>query len=187
MLVCGTGRRGYVSLRKGMLLRAWAAVFSAVFFFPLPGDAQQTGTDTAIANGVAYLRSSQNPDGSWGGTPTSLTTIFQTTATTARTFQLLGLTDTSLTTALNFLSAQTPTTVDDLAHQLEVLAGSGTNVSGVVAALTGAQQTDGGWGIDLEKTFPSEVVDNTTTNPATILATFPQHGPVTWRMHASSL
>ncbi|MBI3358204.1 MAG: hypothetical protein HY037_01235, partial [Nitrospirae bacterium] len=67
----------------------------------------------SIDNGLSYLRTTQNPDGSWGGTSTSLNTILQTTATAGRTFQILGVTDATLTNALNFLSAQTPNTVDD--------------------------------------------------------------------------
>lgn len=119
------------------------------------GNAQQASIDS----GFAYLRSTQNPDGSWGGTATSLNTVLQTTATTARTLPLLGVTDTSLTHALSFLSAQTPNTVNDLAQQLEVLAVSGTDVTTLVASVKSAQRADGGWGIDLEKTFLSEVVD----------------------------
>lgn len=120
---------------------------------------QVNAQQVAIDDGVAYLRSAQSPDGSWGGTATSLKPVLQTTTSTARTLQLLGVTDNSLTNALGFLSAQTPDTVDDLARQLEVLAESGTDVSGLVASINSAQQADGGWGIDLGMLFPSEVVD----------------------------
>ncbi len=83
--------------------------------------AQQANIDA----GVAYLRATQNPDGSWGGTETSLNTVLQTTATTARTFQLLGISDTTLSNALTFLSSQSTSALDDMAHQIEVLVGSG--------------------------------------------------------------
>ena len=114
---------------------------------------------TSIDNGVSYLRTTQSSDGSWGGTETSLNTILQTTATTARTLQILGMTDTVLTSALNFLATQTPNTVDDLSQRLEVLAVSGADVSSLIPSIKSAQQGDGGWGIDLEKSFLSEVVD----------------------------
>ena len=65
---------------------------------------QVNAQQVAIDSGVAYLRSTQNPDGSWGGTATSLNTVLQSTATTARTLQLLGVSDTTLTDALGFLS-----------------------------------------------------------------------------------
>ncbi len=108
---------------------------------------------------IAYLRSTQNSDGSWGGTETSLNTTFQTTATTARTFQLLEISDATLNNALTFLSAQSPDTVDDLSHQIEVLASSGGDVSSLVVFLKAAQQEDGGWGLDLQKTFVSDMTD----------------------------
>ena len=58
----------------------------------------------SIDSGLSYLQSTQSPDGSWAGTPTSLNTVLQSTATTARTLQLLGVSDTTLTDALGFLS-----------------------------------------------------------------------------------
>ena len=112
-----------------------------------------------IDNGLSYLRTTQNADGSWGGTETSLNTVLQTTATTARTLQLLGTTDTSLTNSISFLTAQTPNTVDDLSQQVEALAASGVDVSTLAASIKTAQQADGGWGLDLEKNFTSAVVD----------------------------
>ncbi len=114
---------------------------------------------TSIDNGLFYLYSNQSSDGSWGGSATSLNSVFQTTATTAKTLQLMGVTDISLTNAIGYLSAQTTDNVDDLSHQLEVLAGSGTDVTSIIASIKSAQQTDGGWGIDLEKSFPSDIVD----------------------------
>ncbi|MFQ5814371.1 MAG: prenyltransferase/squalene oxidase repeat-containing protein, partial [Anaerolineae bacterium] len=134
---------------------AATAMAAALALTASPASAQQA----AIDSGLGYLRSTQNADGSWGGTPTSLNTVLQTTATAARTLQLLGLTEPSLTTALGFLTAQTPDTVDGLAHQGEVLAASGVDVTALVASIKSAQQGDGGWGIDLEQAFPSAVVD----------------------------
>ncbi|MFQ5745115.1 MAG: hypothetical protein ACE5HV_16260, partial [Acidobacteriota bacterium] len=69
------------------------------------------------------------------------------------------MTDSSLSNALSFLSAQAPNTVEDLAQQVEVLAASGADVTTLVASLKAAQRGDGGWGIDLEQAFPSAVVD----------------------------
>ncbi len=119
----------------------------------------QTANQSNIDAGITYLRSTQNPDGSWGGTATSLNTTFQTTATTARTFQLLEISDATLNNALNFLSAQSPDTVDGLFHQIEVLSAAGGDVSSWVASIKLAQQEDGGWGLDLQKIFVSDVVD----------------------------
>ncbi len=120
-----------------------------------PAHAQQPSID----NSLFYLYSTQNQDGSWGGATTSLNSVFQTTATTARTLQILGITDISLTNAINYLSPQTSNNVDDMAKQLEVLFASVTDVTSLITSIKSVQQTDGGWGIDLEKSFPSDIVD----------------------------
>jgi len=137
-------------------------IFSTVLCFTLNFgifSTQVYAQQSAIDNGLSYLQSTQSTDGSWGGTPTSLNTIHQSTSTTARTLQNLGITDTTLTNALSFLSSQSPNTVDDLAEQLEALAASGADVSVQVASLKAAQQADGGWGLDLDLTFKSEIID----------------------------
>ncbi|MBN4054459.1 terpene cyclase/mutase family protein [Nitrospira defluvii] len=137
-------------------IKIWILFY--ILAFSLPSSfafAQQA----AIDNGLTYLQSTQSTDGSWGGTPTSLNTIHQTTTTTARTLQILDIIDTTLTSALIFLSSQTPNTVDDLAQQLEVRAASGADVTAQVATIKAAQQANGGWGPDSEGIFKSEVID----------------------------
>ncbi|MBI5746888.1 MAG: terpene cyclase/mutase family protein [Nitrospirae bacterium] len=115
---------------------------------------------TSIDNGLFYLYSNQNQDGSWGGTATSLNIPLQTTATTAKTLQLMGVTDISLNNALGFLSAQTPNSVDDLSLKIETLTPTGAaDVTTLVSSIKSAQQTDGGFGIDLEKEYTSDTID----------------------------
>jgi Prenyltransferase and squalene oxidase repeat len=113
----------------------------------------------AIDQGLSYLRAAQAADGSWGGTPTSLNGVVSTTAVVARTFQLLGVSDATLANALPFIAGQTAATVEELGLQAEVLAVSGTDVAALVASLRAAQRGDGGWGLDVDKTFPSEAAD----------------------------
>ncbi len=120
-----------------------------------PVNAQQATIDS----GLTYLQSTQLIEGNWSETATSLNSPFQTTTAAARTFQLVSPTNPALTSAITFLSTQPPNTVDDLAQQLEVLAVSGASVTNLVTTVKAAQRTDGGWGIDLNGTFQSEVID----------------------------
>jgi hypothetical protein len=112
-----------------------------------------------LDRGLPYLRSTQASDGSWGGVPASLATPLQSTATAARTLQMLGLNDATLASALSFLVAQSLTTVEELALQTEVLAAAGLDVSALVARLKSARRRDGGWGLDLDRVFGSQATD----------------------------
>jgi subtilase family serine protease len=59
---------------------------------------------------------------------------------------------------VSYLGAQATDSVDTLSSQLDVLAAAGNGVTNLVATLKTAQQPGGGWGLDLEQTFPNEVV-----------------------------
>jgi len=129
--------------------------FICYFVHVTPINAQQV----AIDNGINYLKTTQSIDGTWGGTSPSLNTILQTTSTAARTFQILNITDPTLTNAINFLLAQAPNTTDDLAQQIEVLTASGADLSTQITTLKAVQQADGGWGLALDLSFTSETID----------------------------
>lgn len=116
--------------------------------------------EAAVTGGVAYLESAQTIDGSWPATTTpSLNSAIPTTGAATRTLQVVRPTSTAIASGQAFLGAQPTDSVDTIAIQLDVLAGAGSDVTGLVATLKGAQQVGGGWGLDLEKTSPDAVVD----------------------------
>jgi subtilase family serine protease len=115
--------------------------------------------EAAVASGVAYLESAQSADGSWSTAITSLNSIVPTTGVATRALQAVRPTSAAIASGQAFLGSQTTDSVDTLSHQLIVQAAAGADVTGLVATLKGAQQVGGGWGLDLEKTFPDEVVD----------------------------
>ncbi len=100
-----------------------------------------------ITTGLNYLKSRQNPDGSWGGTATSLNGVFPTTATTLEALRAVeGSTSTNQTSAIQFLSAQTVDVNPFLAARIAAFAGTGSNTTADLNALLAAQNADGGWG-----------------------------------------
>jgi len=116
--------------------------------------------EASITVGVSYLESAQSIDGSWPATmTTSLNSAIPTTGVATRTLQAVRPTSAAIASGQAFLGAQPTDSVDTLSYQLDVFAVAGSDVTGLVATLKGAQQVEGGWGVDLEKTFPDEVVD----------------------------
>lgn len=103
------------------------------------------------ADGLGYLATQQQPDGSFGGTTTSLATPVQTTAEVLRAYQALGQqAQAPYTGALNYLNANTESNTEYLARQIIVNAQAGNNVGALVNALLANQNSDGGFGDQTE-------------------------------------
>lgn len=72
-----------------------------------------------ITSGVNYLKATQNPNGNWGGTPTTLNGVFPTTAAALEALQTLEATPSpSQTQAIAFLTAQTAEVTPFLAARI---------------------------------------------------------------------
>src|SRR5439155_25000607 len=80
---------------------------------------------TRTANGLNYLKSTQNADGSWRSTSTSLNDVFPTTAEALGALRTVEATTSSnQTNAIQFLSSQTVDANPFLAARIIVLAGT---------------------------------------------------------------
>ncbi|MFZ5862833.1 MAG: CARDB domain-containing protein [Nitrospirota bacterium] len=88
-----------------------------------------------------------------------MNSIVPTTGVATRALQATSPASPAIAAGLQFLASQPTDSIDGLSHQLNVQAAAGADVAALVATLKGAQQVGGGWGLDLEKTFPDEVVD----------------------------
>jgi hypothetical protein len=100
-----------------------------------------------IIRGVDYLKSTQNADGSWGDTATSLNGIFPTTAATLEALRTVEPNvSTNQTNATQFLASQSAEENPFLAARIVALAGTNTDASGDLNSLLAIQNSDGGWG-----------------------------------------
>ncbi len=80
-----------------------------------------------ITNGLIYLSTSQNPDGSWGS-DTSGAELLPSTVSVMETFQLLGQTGTAnYSNALTWLQSQGLNTTDYLSERIHALSIAGTD------------------------------------------------------------
>ncbi|MGH9902846.1 MAG: hypothetical protein ACRD68_13645, partial [Pyrinomonadaceae bacterium] len=100
-----------------------------------------------VADGLNYLRTAQNADGSWGGTPSSLNGVFPTTAAALEALRAVEpAPSTNQTGAVQYLGSQTAAETSSLAARVIALGGAG--VAADVDALIVRQNADGGWGTD---------------------------------------
>src|SRR6266550_4527561 len=77
-------------------------------------------------NGISYLISTQNADGSWGGTATSLHGVFPTTTAALEALRAIeAITSTNQTNAVAFLSLQNVSETPFLAARVVALNGGG--------------------------------------------------------------
>ncbi len=107
------------------------------------------GQSPQITSGINYLKSTQNADGSWGNTQTSLSGVFPTTAAALEAFRAVEpTTSTNQTNAGQFLFAQTVSETPFLAARVIALAGTGASVASDGETLLARQNEDGGWGAD---------------------------------------
>lgn len=127
---------GYTVLR----LRWFGAVVLVMSVFPALVHA-------ALPDGINYLATQQNTDGSYANA-TNLVDNFQSTAETLLAFQTLGQTTSpGIPSALAFIHARVGDNVRYLARGTVVNAQAGNNVTGFVSTLLTYQNTDGGFGI----------------------------------------
>jgi len=100
--------------------------------------------NTAITNGLNYLTSTQNPDGSWGDGAT-VTEILPATVSVIETMQVLSETgNQSYNGAVSWLEGQALETIDYIAEKIGVMPGAGTGVDLLISYLDGIYT--GGWG-----------------------------------------
>jgi squalene cyclase len=101
-----------------------------------------------ITEGIGWLATQPNANGSFGGTPTSLATEVRSTAEVIRAYQELGQqSQPAYLPALSFLNNDTAADQTRfLARKITVNAKAGNDVTALVNTLTANQSTDGGFG-----------------------------------------
>ena len=99
------------------------------------------------AEGLGWLATQSNANGSFGNTPTSLAIEVQTTAEVLRTYQALGQqSQPPYAPALNYLNSDTEVNTEFLARKIVVNAAAGNDVTALVNTLLTHQNADGGFG-----------------------------------------
>ena len=126
---------------RGQLLCKIVIIFLLFLFVPL----QVHASSIAIGNGSAWLISTQNPDGTWGG---SADRLILNTSTALDTFKSLNVSNPEYSNGIVWLNYQTPATTDYLARKISSLHMGGVDVSADVTALVNSRNTNGGWGGD---------------------------------------
>jgi hypothetical protein len=140
----------------------------------------------AVQNGIDYLGNTQNGDGSWGATPTSLTSVLHTTCVAMDALRFLGEGgNTPFLNGRDFLAGESPTVTELVARRMIALAGLGTDLSSELAEVLARQNTDGGWGADAG--FDSNVLDTALAVRALYASGFPEGRLVTNDTVASGL
>ncbi len=101
-----------------------------------------------ITNGLNYLTSTQNPDGSWGGTDASINTDFYSTAVSAETLNILNETNTqAFINSVQWLSDYTAADNGGyIAWRILALSEENIDLSADLNLLLQWQNNDGGWG-----------------------------------------
>jgi subtilase family serine protease len=103
------------------------------------------GQTPGINNGLAYLRSTQSPDGSWGATASSITDIIPATETVVETLRLLESTPSSQQLlGRTFLSNQILLETDYIARRILALAGTTSFIASDQTILLSIQNKPGG-------------------------------------------
>lgn len=112
--------------------------------FTSQGYGQQT---TAISNGLQWLTSAQQQDGSWGDWSAPL---LRNTASVAETFQIFNQSSPAYTSALQWLTTAGSANNDYVARRLKVFSKTSNDTSADLNFLLSARKSDGGWGLDPE-------------------------------------
>ena len=130
-------------LLRAFILLILIFIFSSVSF----------ADTTAITNGLSWLTTNQNSDGSFGITETS---ILDTT-NVLDTLRLLQPTSTSYLTGVTWLGSQSVTSTDFLARQIIILSSAGAGITSDLTNLIANENADNGWGGDISAT--SMIID----------------------------
>ena len=113
-----------------------------------------------IAEGLGWLATQPNANGSFGGTPASLATEVRSTAEVVRAYQELGQqSQPSYAAALNYLNSDTATQTRFLAGKILINAQAGNDVTAWVNELLTHQNADGSFGDQVG--YGSSVLDTT--------------------------
>jgi len=112
---------------------------------------QSHAQSTSIDNGLGWLSSSQNLDGSWGGTDDSI--VY--TAEVLNALKALNATSQNYIAGINWLFLQQDKiTIDELSRQIIALNGN-INTDQLIVSLLSYKKSDGGWGFS-----PNSLVSN---------------------------
>lgn len=111
------------------------------------------------SEGLGWLSTQQNVDGSFGGNGNSLANPIQTTSELLRAYQDLSLSSqTGFAAGLTFINSSTDTDSELLSRQIVINARAGNDVSALIATLLANQDTAGGFGD--QPTSPSSVLSS---------------------------
>jgi hypothetical protein len=114
------------------------SILLSALLVPCPGHAQPE------AHGVAFLLSSQQPDGSW---PSNHVRVPHVTTEAMRALQELSAGSGARATAAASLETDPIADTDDRARRIAALAADARDVTTAVAALVGDAAVGGGWGL----------------------------------------
>ena len=118
-----------------LILLIW--VFLAIATSAYPQTSEQ------ITNGLSWLASNQNLDGSWAE---NITASYHSTATVVESLNSIGSKDLVYTNAVNWITAQQVDNVRYLSLKIILLAPSGNDISSDINSLLSYQNSDGGFG-----------------------------------------
>jgi flagellar hook assembly protein FlgD len=107
-----------------------------------------------INDGVAWLTTNQQPDGSWKDLGQ---TTERDTAESTLALRSFTATQTNYQNGLQWLTGVSSVNIDFLNRKIQAFASSGQDVTSLVSDLTSRQNTDGGWGSD--KSYASNPTD----------------------------
>ena len=126
-----------------------------LFFLAIIFTTSSFADTTAITNGLSWLTTNQNSDGSFGITET---TILDTT-NVLDTLKLLQSTNATYVSSVTWLSSQNVTSTGFVTRQIISLSSAGVGITADLTNLIVNENTDNGWGGDLSST--SMVIDTT--------------------------
>jgi hypothetical protein len=100
-----------------------------------------------MSEAVSYLEIIQNPDGSWGSDPS---TIYFETTEVVKTLYFLGRTGNAYQRGVNFVTNHQIGGIEDHARKIDAIKPAGKDTTDDVNTILGAQNSDGGFGFDLD-------------------------------------
>ncbi|MEW6375083.1 MAG: CARDB domain-containing protein, partial [Thermodesulfobacteriota bacterium] len=121
---------------------------------------QSFAQSPSISNGLSWLSSNQNADGSFGGV-----IPIRDTTEVAHTLKIFNPTGVDYQEAISWIDGVTITNNDYLARKIYSLALSGRDVSNLITGLISSQTTDGGWGL-----FSDDIVGDPLTTALALLS-----------------
>jgi hypothetical protein len=139
----------YVKIKKECC-QMFKRLVSTILIFFIFVVVQLFEGDTALGDTFqagAYLETVQNSDGSWGS---DHSTIYFETTEAVKTLRLLGRTGFAYQRGINFVARYELSGVEDRARRIDAVEPAGTDTTQDVNTLFSTQNSDGGWGFDLD-------------------------------------